>query len=92
MSLRLCVAFACVVVTATATACPTQTPTCEVFVACQRAVDPSVDTEAYEDTGACWSLPDGARDCDAQCRVALDALRQTPSPPAACTVTQDENP
>jgi len=68
----------------TSTACPAQTADCATFVACQRAIDPNVDTEAWSESGVCWSSPDAARDCDAQCRVALDALRETPSPPAAC--------
>lgn len=58
---------------------------CLDYVACQAAVDDSVDTSPWDEGGSCWSLPDTARRCDSQCRVALDALRATPDPPAACS-------
>ncbi len=69
------------------TACPSQTPTCALFVACQNAVDLTVDTGPWEADGTCWSLPSTSRTCDAQCGVALDALRALPDVPAACEDT-----
>lgn len=64
--------------------CPGQTATCAQYVDCQAAIDPDVDTSAWQPDGACWALPSAARQCDAQCAEALEALRQTPSPPAVC--------
>ncbi len=81
MKLRL---WPALVLVAGAAGCPAQTVTCEVYVACQQAIDADVDTRPWQPDGACWDLPSAARDCDAQCRVALDALHDTPSPPAAC--------
>lgn len=71
----------------TSMACPSQTPTCAAFVACQNAVDPTVDTGPWEVDGECWSLPSTSRTCDAQCAVALDALRALPDVPAVCDDT-----
>lgn len=57
---------------------------CRAYVACQNAVDASVDTSPWDEGGDCWALPDTARRCEAQCRVALEALLDTPAPPQAC--------
>jgi hypothetical protein len=57
---------------------------CQAYVACQAAIDSRVDTTAYADEGSCWTLPDTARRCEAHCEAALDALLQTPDPPAVC--------
>jgi hypothetical protein len=57
---------------------------CRAFVACQAAVDDSVETDEYDDGGSCWSLPDTARRCEARCRAALEALLDTPDPPEVC--------
>jgi hypothetical protein len=61
-----------------------QSEVCRAYVACQDAVDDSVDTGPWEEGGVCWDLPDTARRCDAQCRAALEALLDTPDPPSAC--------
>jgi hypothetical protein len=74
-------------VVVTTTACPSQTPSCAVFVACQNAIDPTIDTGPWEPDGECWALPSTSRTCDAQCGVALDALRALPDPPTACDDT-----
>jgi hypothetical protein len=63
---------------------------CRVYVACQAAVDTRVDTTAYDEGGTCWTLPDTARRCEAQCRAALEALADTPDPPPACVVRTDD--
>lgn len=60
---------------------------CRAYVACQTAVDRGVDTSDYDEGGRCWALPDTARTCEATCLASLDALRATPSPPAACEAT-----
>ncbi len=65
-------------------ACVLQTADCADFVACQRAVDDSVDTSPWDEGGSCWTLPDTARSCDAQCKAALDALRALSDAPAEC--------
>jgi len=71
--------------TAVMTACTLPaSAVCLDYVACQAAVDDSVDTSPWDEGGSCWNLPDTARRCESQCRVALDALRETPDPPAAC--------
>jgi len=57
---------------------------CRAYVACQAAVDDSVDTGPWDEGGSCWTLPDTARRCEAQCRAALEALLDTPDPPQAC--------
>ena len=62
---------------------------CRDYVACQQAVDATVDGEdvdvgAYDDNGSCWALPQSARECTAICVQALAALRELPAPPAAC--------
>jgi hypothetical protein len=57
---------------------------CRAYVTCQNAVDASVDTAAWDEGGDCWTLPDTARRCEAQCRAALEALLDTPAPPQAC--------
>jgi hypothetical protein len=57
---------------------------CRAYVACQNAVDASVDTSVWDEGGGCWALPDTARRCEAQCRSALEALLDTPAPPQAC--------
>lgn len=61
-----------------------QSDVCRAYVACQAAVDDSVDTGPWEEAGGCWYLPDTARRCDAQCRAALEALLDTPEPPPVC--------
>jgi hypothetical protein len=60
------------------------TETCRAWVACQRAVDASVDVAAWEDGGSCWVAPRAAAACDAQCDAALAGLRALPDPPAVC--------
>jgi hypothetical protein len=60
------------------------TPTCRAWVACQQAVDPSVDVTAWDEGGRCWSTPQTAAACDAQCEVALSALQALPALPPAC--------
>ena len=57
---------------------------CRDYVACQALVDDGVDVSAYDDDGACWSLPSTARACTATCVQALEALQQTPDAPDAC--------
>jgi len=80
-SIRLACAVGCVCVCGCGVG---QTPDCARYVECQAAVDPAVDTAPWDEGGSCWTLPDTARHCDAQCRAALDALRDLPDPPAAC--------
>ena len=82
-------ALALAAVTATATACPLPQPeVCARYVACQEAVDASVDTSPWQDDGSCWALPDSARRCEAQCQAALEALLALPNPPAACVADE----
>lgn len=61
-----------------------QSEACRAYVACQAAVDDAVDTSPWDEGGDCWTLPDTARRCDAQCRAALEALLDTPDPPSVC--------
>ncbi len=55
---------------------------CRDYVACQKAVDPSVETKDYDDRGVCWNLPSSARDCTAVCVEALATLQQVSDAPA----------
>ena len=57
---------------------------CRDYVACQVAVDDSVDVSAYDDGGSCWDLPSVARTCTAQCEEALRALQALAGAPDAC--------
>ena len=58
---------------------------CRDYVRCQEAYDANVVTTPYQDGGACWvGTLQTADACTAQCAVALDALRELPTPPAAC--------
>ena len=57
---------------------------CRSYLQCQRAIDASVDVAAYDDGGACWALPQAARECTATCVQALAALRELPELPAIC--------
>ena len=85
MRVELAVAvFGVAAFAAALTGCPGQTPVCARYVECQAAIDPAVDTTPWQQEGSCWRLPESARSCDAQCDVALTALRQTPSPPPSC--------
>ncbi len=61
---------------------PTQE--CRDYVACQNAVDATVDVSAYDEGGSCWVLPSSSRDCTANCIEALKALQQVPDAPAVC--------
>jgi hypothetical protein len=58
---------------------------CQLFVACQEAIDDDVDVSAWSEGGSCWqgSLP-LASTCTAQCREALEALRTVPDAPDVC--------
>ena len=61
-----------------------QSEICADYVRCQQAVDDDVDTSPWEEGGSCWNLPSVARECDAQCSAALDALRTLPDAPDTC--------
>lgn len=63
---------------------------CRDYVACQEAVDDSVDVSAYEDGGTCWALPSSSRDCTANCVQALLSLQQVPDAPAVCFPDGDD--
>ena len=67
-----------------AAGCPSQE--CRDYVACQRAYDDSVVVTAYEEGGACWGNLQTSQLCTAQCKEALAALQEVPSPPPECTV------
>ncbi len=75
-------AAAVVIVVAVAACGPSEV--CKRYVACQKAVDPSVDTAPWEDGSACWTTLQNANACSEQCRVALDALAALDDAPAAC--------
>jgi hypothetical protein len=61
-----------------------QDPACTAWVACQQALDPSVDTVPYDDSGSCWANPPQARLCASRCQNLLAVLRDIPNAPAAC--------
>lgn len=66
-----------------AAGCPSQE--CRDYVACQIAYDDSVDVARYQDGGACWATLQASQLCTAQCKEALTALSEVPSPPPECT-------
>jgi hypothetical protein len=57
---------------------------CRSYIACQQAIDPTVNVADYDDGGSCWGLPQTARECTAICIEALAALRELPEVPAVC--------
>lgn len=57
---------------------------CRRYVACQKAFDPSVDTQPYDDGGSCWGALQTSLACTQQCSDALDALAQVPGAPPEC--------
>jgi hypothetical protein len=59
---------------------------CRTYVACQAAIDATVDVSNYEEGGSCWSQAAVAFSCTEQCKEALRALRATPRPPDVCAV------
>jgi hypothetical protein len=58
--------------------------TCRAWVACQQAVDASVDVTPWADGGRCWSTPQTAAVCDEQCAAALQGLASLPTLPPEC--------
>lgn len=61
-----------------------QSEACVQYVACQEAVDDSVDTSDWDEGGRCWRNPRTAALCDGQCTEALAALAETPDAPEPC--------
>ncbi len=73
----LCGALGGVVGGAAGCAIP-QSRECAEYVRCQTLVDDGVQVADYEPEGGCWRNVSTASRCTAQCRDALNALRELP--------------